>query len=226
MRYALFLFGIVCMVASGAGAQANFSSYALASSPLSGTIAAPAPNAQNIFMPAIFADPALLPPSPAPEPQGIQGVFENYSWQAYAGYTFLRFYEVPGAAENQNGFNASVVWFYRDWLGFDGELMGAYGTLSGANSWSLFGGGGPRLRWSGPRNLQVFAHALVGVAHLTPQSPYGTEGAFAYELGGGVDLIQPHHRFGYRLEADLLGTRYFSTYQYNPKISAGIVFKF
>src|ERR1700689_3087213 len=84
MRYALFLFGIVCMVASGAGAQANFSSYALASSPLSGTIAAPAPNAQNFFMPAIFADPALLPPSPAPEPQGIQGVFENYSWQAYA----------------------------------------------------------------------------------------------------------------------------------------------
>ncbi len=85
------------MVASGAGAQVNHSSYALASSPLSGTMAAPAPNAQNVFMPAIFADPALLPASPAPEPQGIQGVFENYSWQAYAGYTFLRFYEVPGA---------------------------------------------------------------------------------------------------------------------------------
>ena len=81
MRYALFLFGIVCMVAPGAGAQANFSSYALASSPLSGTIAAPAPNAQNTFMPAIFADPALLPP--APEPQGIQGVFENYSCLLY-----------------------------------------------------------------------------------------------------------------------------------------------
>ena len=226
MRYICFLFGIVCMAASGAGAQVDFSSYALTSSPLSGSMAAPAPLAQNVFMPAIFADPALLPPPPAPEPQGIQGVFENYSWQAYVGYTFLRFYEVPGAQENQNGVNASVVWFYRNWIGFDGEFMGAYGTLSGAGSWTVFGGAGPRLRHTLPRGLEVFAHGLVGFAHLTPQTPFGGESAFAYEFGGGVDLIPPHHRFGYRLEADLLGTRYFSVYQYSPKVYAGIVFKF
>ena len=224
MRYIAFLFGIILVVASGAGAQVNFSSYSLASSPLNGTIAAPAPIAQNVFMPAIFADPALM--LPAPEPQGIQGVFENYSWQGYVGYTFLRAYVVPGTAVNQNGVNASVVWFYRDWIGFDGELMGAYGTLSGDSSWTFFGGAGPRLRWVGPRNLQVFAHGLVGYAHLTPQTPFGGENAFAYELGGGVDLMPPHHRFGYRLEADMLGTRYFSVYQYSPKVSAGIVFKF
>lgn len=224
MRYIAFLFGIILVVASGAGAQVNFSSYSLASSPLNGTIAAPAPIAQNVFMPAIFADPALM--LPAPEPQGIQGVFENYSWQGYVGYTFLRAYVAPGTAVNQNGVNASVVWFYRDWIGFDGELMGAYGTLSGDSSWTFFGGAGPRLRWVGPRNLQVFAHGLVGYAHLTPQTPFGGENAFAYELGGGVDLMPPHHRFGYRLEADMLGTRYFSVYQYSPKVSAGIVFKF
>ncbi len=226
MRFISFLAGIIFVSASGASAQVNVSSYSLASTSLNGAMAAPAPIAQNVFMPAIFADPALLPPAPSPAPQGIQGVFENYSWQAYVGYTFLRFYEVPGTQENQNGVNASVVWYYRDWLGFDGELMGAYGTLSGANSWSLFGGAGPRLRWSGPRNLQVFAHALVGFSHLTPQTPFGGQSAFAYELGGGVDLMQPHHRFGYRLEGDLLGTRYFGVYQYSPKISAGIVFKF
>jgi hypothetical protein len=225
MRYICFLFVIVCMAASGAAAQVNFSSYALTSSPLNGSMVAPAPIAQNVFMPAIFADPALLPPPPA-EPQGIQGVFENYSWQAYVGYTFLRFYEVPGTQENQNGVNASAVWFYRDWIGFDGEIMGAYGTLSGAGSWSVFGGVGPRLRYTLPRGLEVFAHGLVGFAHLTPQTPFGGQSAFAYELGGGVDLIPPHHRFGYRLEADLLGTRYFSVYQYSPKVSAGIVFKF
>jgi hypothetical protein len=224
MRYIAFLFGIILMAASGAGAQVNFSSYSLASSPLSGAIATPAPIAQNVFMPAIFADPALLPPPP--EPQGIQGVFENYSWQGYVGYTFLRAYVVPGTAVNQNGVNASVVWFYRDWLGFDGELLGAYGTLSGDSSWTFFGGAGPRLRWVGPRSLQVFAHGLVGYAHLTPQTPFGGESAFAYELGGGVDWMPPHHRFGYRLQADMLGTRYFGVYQYSPKVSAGIVFKF
>jgi hypothetical protein len=226
MRYIAFLFIAILMAASGAGAQVNFSSYALTSSPFAGSIAAPAPVAQNVFMPAIFADPALLPPAPAPEPQGIQGVFENYSWQAYVGYTFLRAYVVPGTAVNQNGVNASVVWFYRDWIGFDGELMGAYGTLSGDSSWTFFGGGGPRFRYTLPRGLEVFAHGLVGYAHLTPQTPFGGENAFAYEVGGGVDLMRPHHRFGYRLEADMLGTRYFSVYQYSPKISAGIVFKF
>jgi hypothetical protein len=226
MRYIAFLFITILMAASGAGAQANFSSYALTSSPFAGSVAAPAPVAQNVFMPAIFADPALLPPAPVPEPQGIQGVFENYSWQAYVGYTFLRAYVVPGTAVNQNGVNASVVWFYRDWIGFDGEVMGAHGTLSGDSSWTFFGGVGPRFRHTLPRGLEVFAHGLVGYSRLTPQTPFGGENAFAYEVGGGVDLMPPHHRFGLRLEGDMLGTRYFSVYQYSPKISAGVVFKF
>lgn len=226
MRYIAFLFAIILMAASGAGAQVNFSSYALASSPFNGAIATPPPIAQNVFMPVIFADPALLPPTPAAEPQGIQGVFQNYSWQGYVGYTFLRAYVVPGTAVNQNGLNGSVVWFYRDWIGFDGELLGAYGRLSGDSSWTFFAGAGPRLRYTLPRGLEVFAHGLIGYAHLTPQTPFGSENAFAYEVGGGVDLMPPHHRFGYRLEADMLGTRYFSVYQYSPKISAGVVFKF
>ena len=226
MRYIAFLFAIILMAASGAGAQVNFSSYALTSSPFSGATATPPPIGQNVFMPAIFADPALLPPAPAAEPQGIQGVFQNYSWQAYVGYTFLRAYVVPGTAVNQNGLNGSVVWFYRDWIGFDGELLGTYGTLSGDSSWTFFAGAGPRLRYTLPRGLEVFAHGLIGYAHLTPQTPFGSENAFAYEVGGGVDLMPPHHRFGYRLEADMLGTRYFGVYQYSPKISAGVVFKF
>ncbi|HXO32644.1 MAG TPA: hypothetical protein VN901_09870 [Candidatus Acidoferrales bacterium] len=226
MRYIAFLFAIILMAASGAGAQVNFSSYALTSSPFSGATATPPPIGQNVFMPAIFADPALLPPAPAAEPQGIQGVFQNYSWQAYVGYTFLRAYVVPGTAVNQNGLNGSVVWFYRDWIGFDGELLGTYGRLSGDSSWTFFAGAGPRLRYTLPRGLEVFAHGLIGYAHLTPQTPFGSENAFAYEVGGGVDLMPPHHRFGYRLEADMLGTRYFGVYQYSPKISAGVVFKF
>lgn len=226
MRYIAFLFAIILMAASGAGAQVNFSSYALTSSPFNGAIAAPPPVAQNIFMSPIFADPALLPPAPEPEPQGIQGVFQNYSWQAYVGYTFFRAYVVPGTAVNQNGINGSAVWYYREWIAFDGEMMGTYGRLSGDSSWTFFVGAGPRVRYTLPRNLQVFAHGLIGYAHLTPQTPFGGESAFAYEVGGGVDLIQPHHRFGYRLEADLLTTRYFSVYQYSPKISAGVVFKF
>jgi hypothetical protein len=225
MRYVRVLVGIIFLAAFDASAQTNVSTFALAPS-LDAAIAAPAPIAQNVFMPAIFADPALLPPAPAPEPQQIQGVFENYSWQAYAGYTFVRFYELPGVAENQNGLNVGVTYFYRDWVGFDIEALAAHGSLAGASSWTMFVGAGPRLRTSLGRNLEVFGHALVGGAYFSPETPYGSQGAFGYELGGGVDYNPSHSRFSLRVEGDLLGTRFFQTNQWSPKVSAGIVYKF
>src|SRR5580700_11282120 len=225
MRYVCVLVGIIFLAAFGASAQTNVSTFALAPS-LDATIAAPSPIAQNVFMPAIFADPALLPLAPAPEPQQIQGVFENYSWQAYAGYTFVRFYELPAVAENQNGVNGGVTWFYNDWLGVDVEALGVHGTLAGASSWTVFVGFGPRLRlWAG-RSLEVFGHTLIGGAAFWPDTPYGSQGAFGYELGGGVDFRPHRSRFSLRLEGDLLGTRFFQTNQWSPKVSAGIVYKF
>jgi hypothetical protein len=253
MRYvfSLSLFGMVLLGALTAAAQENVATYALSSPSLYATIAGPTPIsqsnvptfaltspsadtaagtpaliAQNVFMPGIFANPTLLPPSPAPEPQEIQGVFENYAWQAYVGYTFVRFYELPNVAENQNGANASVTWYYRDWLGVDIEALGAHGTLGGASSWTLFVGAGPRLKRSLSRNLEVFGHALIGGTYFSPDTPYGSQGAFGYELGGGVDLRPNHSRFALRVEGDVLGTRFFQTNQWSPKVSAGIVFNF
>jgi len=245
MRYSAFLCAAILLLASGAKAQVSAANSVALASPGAGLEAVTAPEVITApGDPLTLTSPMLFAPSapmstpapafatgapaaiPAPEPQGVQGVFENYSWEAYAGYTFLRFYEVPGVAENQNGFNLSVAWYYRDWIGVEGEMMGAHGDIAGASSWSLFGGGGPRACWAAPRGIVVFGHALLGAAHLTPQTAYGTEGAFAYELGGGVDLNAGHKRWALRVEGDMLGTRYFSTYQYSPKVSAGIVFKF
>jgi hypothetical protein len=239
MRYSTILYAAILLLASGAKAQVSTAnSFALAS-PGAEAEATAAPNTPlTLTSPTLFALAPVTPaPSPvfpmaapaaipAPDPQGVQGVFENYSWEAYVGYTFLRFYEVPGVQENQNGFNFSMAWYYRDWIAVEGEMMAAHGDIAGVSSWSLFGGGGPRLCWDAPRGLVVFGHALLGGAHLTPQTAYGTEGAFAYEVGGGVDLTARHKRWALRLEGDMLGTRYFSTYQYSPKVSAGIVFKF
>jgi hypothetical protein len=253
MRYvfSLSLFGMILLTAFNTDAQENVATSALSSPSLYATISspapvsqsnvppfaltslnsdtsfgAPAPPAQNVFMPGIFANPTPLTPSPAPEPQEVQGVFENYAWQAYVGYTFVRFYELPNVAENQNGANASVTWYYRDWLGFDIEALGAHGTLGGASSWTLFAGGGPRLRRLLGRNLEVFGHALIGGAYFSPDTPFGSQGAFGYELGGGVDLRPNHSRFALRVEGDVLGTRFFQTNQWSPKVSAGVVFNF
>lgn len=249
MRYISALVGVILLAALSAAAQQNVSAltsvspnpdatitapasvaqnpplFALASPNLDATVT-PTPLAQNNFMSSVFANPATMSSSPAPEPQEIQGVFENYSWQAHVGYTFVRFYELPNVAENQNGVNGGVTWFYKDWLGVDVEALGVHGTLGGASSWTVFVGVGPRLRlWAG-RNLEVFGHTLIGGAAFWPDTPYGSQGAFGYELGGGVDLRPHHSKFALRLEGDLLGTRFFQTNQWSPKVSAGIVYKF
>ncbi|MGB8543042.1 MAG: hypothetical protein WCD49_15540 [Candidatus Acidiferrales bacterium] len=250
MRYISALVSVILLAALSAAARQNVSALTSVSPSPDATITAPAtvaqnrplfalaspnpdatvgtstPIAQGAFMPAVFADPATLAPSSAPGPQAIPGVFENYSWQAYVGYTFVRFYELPNVAENQNGVNGGATWFYNDWLGFDVEALGAHGTLGGASSWTVFVGVGPRVRmWAG-RNIEVFGHTLIGGAAFWPDTPYGSQGAFGYELGGGVDLRPHRSKFALRLEGDVLGTRFFQTNQWSPKVSAGIVYKF
>jgi hypothetical protein len=169
---------------------------------------------------------SLPAPVPAEPPQGVQGVFPSHNWQAYVGYTYLRFYEVTNHTVNENGFNLSAAYYFKDWIAADGELVTAFGSYSGATSTFVSGAGGVRLRWSMQRGPELWLHALVGGAHATPKTPYGSEDAFAYEGGGGIDINSRHSRLAYRLQADIVGTRFFSTYQYSPKISAGIVYKF
>jgi hypothetical protein len=173
--------------------------------------------------------PASSPASPAvaPEPpQYVQSVYETYRWQAYVGYEYLRFYEVPNLTVNTNGFVYGLVYYLKDWIGLDGELNATHLHELNTGGWLLLAAGGPRFRWSGPRGVELWGHVMGGYSHLTPQTAFGDEHAPAFEAGGGVDINTRHRRFAYRVEADLVGTRYFSTYQYSPKVSVGMVIKF
>jgi hypothetical protein len=156
----------------------------------------------------------------------VYGVFQTYAMQLYGGYTFLNFHEVTGMHQNLNGFNVEVAYYFKNWLAADGEFLATFGSQAGFSSHFLFGGGGPRFRWSGPRAIELWAHGLVGYADFVPQTPFGTQNAFAWEAGGGIDINAHHRRWAYRFEADALGTLFFNTYQISPKICAGIVFKF
>jgi hypothetical protein len=200
------------------GALASFSGVFAALSPAAGR-AIEAPGALSPSIP-----PAAEPAVP---PQSVQGVFPNSDWQAYIGYTFLRFYVVPGSEVNNNGFDGSLAYYYRGgWFGGEGELVGAFGSLSGQTSNFFLGAGGPKIRWSAPGGTDLWAHALVGGANFSPQTIYGKEAALAYELGAGIDIASRHQRIAYRIEADAVGTRFFGTYQYSPKISVGVVYRF
>jgi hypothetical protein len=240
MRYFAFLSGLVLLLSVSSGAQTTTSdSVLLPSSYFAVPAASDAPtNAPAIALtpfsspttntpPGILAasTPLSLLPAPAVPPQDVTSVFESYSWQVYGGYTFQRFYELPNITPNMNGFNLSVVYYWKDWLGADGEFAATHATQDNVSSWFLFGGGGPRFRWSAKKGIELWAHALVGYSHFTPQTPAGVQHSFAYELGGGVDLPFKE-RWAIRLAGDAMCTRYFNTYQYSPKASAGLVFRF
>jgi hypothetical protein len=196
---------------------------ALSHSSGASALGAPATPAPGTFA---FAANAPSAAAPADPPQYVQGVHVIYNWQAYFGYTFFRFYEVPGTQQDTNGFNYSMVYYWKNWVGLDGEFAATKTSLNAFDGWFLFGGGGPRFRWAGPRGLELWGHVLFGYAHLTPQTSFGKQGAFAYEAGGGADINILHSRWALRIGADMVGSHFFGTYQYSPKAFAGIVYKF
>jgi opacity protein-like surface antigen len=145
----------------------------------------------------------------------------------FGGYTFTRFYEVPGSSVDGNGFNFGLnIYPSNGWIGGDGEFMVTFATVNNQPSKFLLGMGGPKVRWRIPHEpLIVWAHGLAGEAHFSPQTSYGKEDAIGYEVGGGVDYRVSAH-LAFRAEADMVGTRFFDTTQYSPKIGVGVVLKF
>jgi hypothetical protein len=229
---ALFIF------AAGAKAQASSDS-SLPFAPVAATATAtvndtnpmvaeatPAPDANaNALGGSLASDPGTS--TSAQEPPSVRGVFKDYNWQATAGYTFFRFYIIPGVESNMNGINLGMVYYPKGkWIGADGEFIGAWGSVDGLSTRYVQAMGGPRFRWSAPRGLEIWGHGLVGGSHFLPQTALGNQGAFAYEVGGGVDLNIHQRRIAYRASANMVGTRYFGTYQYSPNVSVGVVFKF
>ena len=234
MRHVGWLLGSLLLVACAARAQENFSFHEVLPPPSS--IAALGNNEITSEAPAVFALTPAAPasvPLPGALPQGpfgaggVQGVFPHYNFQLYGGYTFVRVYVLPGMSVSRNGFDMSLSYYFRGghW-GMEGALTTAFGNVSGENSNFLFAAGGPRVRWAAPRGLEIWAHGLGGWSHFGPQTAFGSKEAPGYEIGGGVDINAHRQRLAYRLEADMISTRFYGTSQYSPKFSAGIVFKF
>lgn len=242
MKHVVFVFGSILLLAASAGAQADSGSSLQATTPApESTFTAPATGATYAFAPAtaspfggaFSASAAPAASSAASSDSAAQGpvvqsVFQTYNWQAYFGYTFFRFNIVPKFTDNMNGLNLGLVYYPGGkWFAADGEFMGAWGRSIGPNNTRFVAGmGGGRVRWSAPHNLQVWGHGLVGISNLLPQTALGKQSAFLYELGAGVDLNVLNSHWAIRVAGDMVGTHYFDTYQYSPKISGGIVFRY
>ena len=236
MRDAAVLLGAILLFAAGAGAQGNIADSSQPSAgapqlarPVLGSaqewalaVAPPTGAGTAVALPA-----SPEPRGPVPQQPGVQGVFQTFNWQLYGGYNFFRFYMVPGTTLNLNGFQIDMTYYPKSlWVGPEGQLIGELGSYGGQTAKFAFAGGGPRFRWSKPRAVEVWAHGLVGYSHFRPQTIYGGQSSFGYEVGAGADVIAHHHRIAYRFGADMVGTRFFNTHQYSPLVTAGIVYKF
>ncbi len=223
MRHVAFLCAIVLILAFTAGAQVNSGASLLLGSPMPAfaTPAEPLPAANALTLAAPAPDPA------EPAPQGVYGVLQNYNWQAYVGYTHLVFYELPGVTGNLNGFNMALAYYpHGGHFAGDGEFAVALAPQNGIDTRIAMGLGGVRYRIQVARGIELWAHGLVGGAKFVPQTAFGSEDAFAFAAGGGADFKPRHGRLALRLQVDMVGTRFFGTHQYNPKVSMGVVYHF
>lgn len=138
---------------------------------------------------------------------------------------------------NLNGWGFSAGYMLFRWLGAKADISGQYGaalSLTSANTHAfLFG---PEVRW--PGHVSPFVHALFGGAHASgsagsiPNNPmYNTvlsqsEFAFASAIGGGIDAKVRSLLWVRLIQVDDLVTRFYSSTQNRPRISAGIVVRF
>jgi hypothetical protein len=233
MRRLGLLLGIGLLFACGASAQVNPESSLLlwppdpAMAPVApATDAPPAPAAAAPSAPVVERADLASASVPSEPAQGVQAPLSEYYWQIYIGYSFLRFYELPKSTVNTNGLNISLERYFPsiNWLGLDGEFTGTYGSFPCSKF--AMGMGGARMRLDAWHGIELWAHGMVGGAHFLPQTSFGGQGAFAYQVGGGADFTVHFQRIGFRVAGDMVGTRFFSTNQESPKISVGIVYRF
>jgi hypothetical protein len=157
----------------------------------------------------------------------------------FFGYSQLRANTGYSSTGNLYGWELSGEGKVAPFAGLVADLSTQYGGLPILPS-HLFGGSGtsgattrvesllfgPRFSVSVGR-FRPFAEAMVGIAHLhedAPEYAYG-ESCPSDEVGGGVD-IRLSRMFGWRVQGDLLQTRFHQGLQNDAKISTGLVFNF
>ena len=173
--------------------------------------------------------PAPVVPSSPARAAATPGVnsSELFKYEVSVCYQFLRF-DLSGVPFNLHGFNTSFTYFANDWFGFEGDVAPVFGdTPSNLRAKFLWYGGGPHIAYRYHPRFEPWAHALVGGAHFRFTQTIGspTFNAFAYVVGGGVDIkLNPH--FYWRVQSDFVGTNFADQWQKSVQVKSGIVFTF
>jgi len=189
-----------------------------ASSPGASRFPAPAP------APAA-AEPSAVPAEPAGKPKFVWGDRDDYRWQLGLGVEFLRFRSNVFDASIL-GVNTTVSYYTNTWFAVEGNLLTAFGPPLDDNNHVKYFEGAGGIRIGGRRaRFEPWLHALVGGAHMQPQTAAGDRTALAATGGGGLDY-RVNSRLSLRGEADYVYTNFYSGHQNNFQASLGVVFHF
>ncbi len=200
MRVAIFLMGIILFLTVPAGAQG----------------------------------PAGVGSTPSRARFGSEGQPGDDPWQLAFGYQYNRD-NLLGSPFNTHGANVSIARYFGHWFGVEAQVgvgfLGRTGnttTPPNIDSKSLFFGAGPRLAYRKNSRYEPWVHLVVGLEHYRFSQTAGLLGsntALAGAAGGGLDVFLRTH-LAVRLEADAVGSRFFSTNQRSFQVVGGVVLGF
>jgi opacity protein-like surface antigen len=182
-------------------------------------------NESRSFALATPADPAPAPAAPAPKPNFVYGNRDDYRWQIGLGVNFYRFQSNIINA-SLVGTNTTVSYFTNSWLAVEGDIVTGFAPAINVNEHVKYFGGGGGIRVGARRNrFEPWVHALVGGAHLQPQTAGNSRSAFSLQAGVGLDY-RLHSRFSVRGETDWVYTSFFNQTQNNFQAALDLVFHF
>jgi opacity protein-like surface antigen len=225
------ILGMACGASAqnGASVRTNTAEDLSESSASQVTLLAPAANDFSLATPAgaPSAEAAPAPAAPAATPKYVVfGDRDDYRWQLGVGVDFVHF-NSSVFDSNMVGLNTTLTYFTNSWFGVEGSIITAFGgqTFNSPDHAKMFGGAGGIRIGSRRARWEPFAHALVGGAHLQPETAYQNRTSIMAVAGGGVDF-RMHARLSIRGEADYLYTGYFNQTQNNVQVVGGVVFHF
>ena len=218
------------MTASPAASSAPGATVGLPSAGANGAAGSPAPSSGSV--PAPGNSPAVavtkaapVPAAPAPKPNFVFGSRDDYRWQLGLGVSFIRFQSNIYNA-SLVGTNTTVSYFTNGWLALEGDIVTGFAPTINVNEHVKYFGGGGGIRVGARRNrFEPWVHALVGGAHLQPQTAGNSRNGLSAQAGIGLDY-RLHSRFSIRAETDWVYTTFFNQTQNNFQGALDVVFHF
>jgi hypothetical protein len=181
-------------------------------------------------------------PSEPTEPAKVKHAYPTPKGEISGGFTLRGYYGPSATTIDMIGAYGSYVYNFYKWLGLEGEVLGAHGTLKVSGlppeDLKVFTAlAGPKIYPLGHHKLNPFGHVLFGAGILATSVPEfagypGNSGAtfvHAWEAGGGLDLnLTPHWgvrvvQFDYGV-AKFLGSNVPN--QSSKRVSFGFVYRF